>query len=63
VSGAAPIREIVRLAAGEHQCCTFFAFAVTVDARGVALEVTAPADGQSLLESVCVCVCVFGTAA
>jgi hypothetical protein len=41
----------------EHDCCPFFGFAVRVDGRGVALEVTAPADAQLLLES------VFGVAA
>jgi MerR family copper efflux transcriptional regulator len=49
---AAPLAEIGRLAAAEHACCPFFEFAITVDARGIALEVTAPADGQVLLESV-----------
>jgi DNA-binding transcriptional MerR regulator len=52
----APLAEIARLAGAEHDCCPFLAFAITVDGRGVALEVTAPADGQVLLES------VFGTA-
>jgi DNA-binding transcriptional MerR regulator len=53
----APLAEIARLTAAEYECCPFFAFAVTIDARGVALEVTAPADGQVLLEA------VFGTSA
>jgi hypothetical protein len=53
----APLAEIARIAAAEHDCCPFFTFAITIDAGGVALEVTAPADGQVLLES------VFGTSA
>ena len=53
----APLGEIARLAAAEYACCPFFGFAITVDARGVALEVTAPAEGRVLLES------VFGIAA
>ena len=49
---AAPLGEISRLAVAEHACCPFFAFTITVDARGVALEVTAPAHGRSLLDDV-----------
>lgn len=47
----APLDEITRLAAAELGCCSFFAFAITVDGRGVALEATAPADGQPVLEA------------
>ena len=49
---AAPLAEITRLATAEHDCCPFFAFAITVDGRGIALEVTAPPDGRVLVESV-----------
>lgn len=45
----ADLAEISRLAAAEHACCGFFAFALTVDRRGPALEVTAPADAQDVL--------------
>ncbi len=31
--------EIARLAGAEQDCCRFFAFALTIDARGLALEV------------------------
>ena len=48
----APLGEISRLAVAEHACCPFFAFTITVDGRGVALEVTAPADGRSVLDAV-----------
>lgn len=51
------LAEVARLAAAEHRCCPFFSFAVTVDARGLGLEVQAPADGQDVLTA------VFGTAA
>ena len=47
-----PLGEITRLAAAEHDCCPFFGFTVTIDGRGIALEVTAPADGHVLLASV-----------
>lgn len=53
----APLAEISRLAAAEHGCCSFFAFAITVDGRGVALEATAPADAHEMLEA------LFGVAA
>jgi DNA-binding transcriptional MerR regulator len=36
------VDELARLVAAEQRCCAFFAFAITVDARGVALEVRAP---------------------
>ena len=40
------------LVAAEQDCCRFFSFALTIDERGVALEVRAPADGQGLLDDV-----------
>ena len=49
--------EVARLAAAEHECCPFFSFAVTVDGRGLALEVRAPAEGAAVVTA------VFGTAA
>lgn len=49
---AAPLAEISRLATAEYDCCSFFAFVITVDGRGIALEVTAPTEGRALLESV-----------
>ena len=51
-----PLGEVARLAAAEYECCPFFAFALTVDARGAALEVTAPPDGAEVLAA------AFGTA-
>lgn len=53
----APLGEIVRLAAAEYECCPFFAFALTVDTRGTALEVTAPPAGAEILAA------TFGTRA
>jgi DNA-binding transcriptional MerR regulator len=43
------VTEIARLAAAEQECCRFFSFAVVIDERGTALEVHAPADGQTVL--------------
>ena len=37
-----PLGELIRLTAAEQDCCQFFNFAITVDSRGVALEVRAP---------------------
>jgi DNA-binding transcriptional MerR regulator len=48
----APLVEIARLARAEFECCPFFSFTVRIDTRGVVLEVTAPMDGQVLLDSV-----------
>lgn len=53
----APLDELARLARAEQGCCSFFAFAITVDERGLALEVRAPADAADLVAA------VFGTAA
>ena len=52
-----PLDELIRLAAAEQTCCQFFTFAVTVDTRGIALEVRAPGDALDLVHS------LFGVAA
>jgi hypothetical protein len=39
------------LVAAEHDCCRFFSFAITVDARGAALEVRAPDDAAPVVAS------------
>jgi hypothetical protein len=46
-----PVDEIARLAVAENGCCSFFAFALTVDDRGHALEVRAPAAAQPVLHA------------
>jgi DNA-binding transcriptional MerR regulator len=38
------VPELARLAVAEQECCRFLSFAITVDGRGIGLEVTAPAD-------------------
>jgi DNA-binding transcriptional MerR regulator len=43
------ITEVARLAAAEQGCCRFFTFDLVIDSRGIALEVHAPPDGQSVL--------------
>ena len=46
----APVGSIAELAAAEQSCCSFFAFAVTLDGRGAALEVRAPVEGLTMIE-------------
>lgn len=53
----APLAEVSRLAAAEQDCCQFFAFAITIDGRGVALEIRAADDALPVLHS------LFGAAA
>jgi DNA-binding transcriptional MerR regulator len=38
-----------RLIADEQTCCPFLSFALTVDQRGIALEIRAPEDGRDVL--------------
>ena len=47
-----PAAEVARLADAEQDCCRFFGFALTIDERGIALEVTAPDDAAPLLDAV-----------
>lgn len=52
-----PLDELTRLTVAEQGCCSFFAFALTVDDRGFALEVRAPQDALDVVTA------VFGAAA
>jgi MerR family transcriptional regulator, copper efflux regulator len=54
-AASVPIGDLMRLVAAEQDCCQFFQFAITVDTRGIALEVRAPDDALSIIES------MFGT--
>lgn len=54
-ASSVPVGEVMRLVAAERDCCQFFRFAITVDTRGVALEVRAPDDAADIVES------MFGT--
>jgi MerR family copper efflux transcriptional regulator len=54
-SASVPHDELMALVAAEQDCCQFFEFAITVDRRGVALEVRAAAEAQPIVES------LFGT--
>src|SRR5215210_4456133 len=44
-----PHDELIRLVAAEQDCCEFFQFAITVDRRGIALEVRAPEDARPIV--------------
>ena len=46
-----PLHELIRLTAAEQDCCQFLNFAITVDPRGTALEVTAAADAISIVHA------------
>ena len=48
---AVPAVELMRLVAAEQACCEFFRFAITVDTRGIALEVRAPSEARPIVES------------
>jgi DNA-binding transcriptional MerR regulator len=52
LSDDSDLAEVARLARAEWGCCSFFAFAVTVDSRGSALEVRAPDAAAELLAAV-----------
>jgi DNA-binding transcriptional MerR regulator len=43
--------DVATLAAAEQTCCSFFEFAVTVDGRGVGLEVQAPDEARPILDT------------
>ena len=53
----ADVNEIARLSVAEQDCCRFLSFALTVDDRGIGLEVRAPDDGQAVVHA------LFGTPA
>ena len=54
---AVPLDDLTRLAAAERECCQFLSLAITVDARGIGLEVTAPSDAVDIVHA------LFGEAA
>ena len=45
------VSTLAELAVREAECCAFFAFTITVDARGVWLAVDAPPDGRPVLDA------------
>lgn len=43
------VAALTSLVVAEHDCCGFFSFAITIDRRGVGLDITAPDEAQPLL--------------
>jgi len=48
---ALQLDELTAVVAAEQQCCAFFAFAITIDHRGVGLEVRAPEGAAAIVAS------------
>jgi MerR family transcriptional regulator, copper efflux regulator len=46
------VAELARLATAEHDCCRFLCFAITIDHRGVGVDITGPADASAVITSV-----------
>lgn len=51
LADSTPMTELARLVAAEQDCCQFLQFAITVDTRGIALQVTGPDDALPIVES------------
>lgn len=51
------LSELTRLVAAEQSCCAFLSFAITVDQRGIGLEVGGPEGAEELVTA------MFGSAA
>jgi DNA-binding transcriptional MerR regulator len=47
----AVLPEVARLATAERSCCGFFDFVITLDARGPALEVSAPPEAREIVDA------------
>jgi MerR family transcriptional regulator, copper efflux regulator len=45
------VAELARLTMAEQDCCRFFSFAITVDQRGIGLDVRAPDDALSIVHT------------
>ena len=48
---SAPLESLMHLTIAEQDCCQFFDFAITVDDRGIALEVRAPDDALPIVHA------------
>jgi DNA-binding transcriptional MerR regulator len=51
LAAGTPLDELMRLVAAEQDCCQFLEFAITVDTRGVGLEVRGPDDARTVIEA------------
>lgn len=52
-----PLDELTRLLAAEQHCCAFFTFVLTIDVRGIALDVRVPEGAEAIANA------LFGEAA
>ena len=50
LDSATPLDQLALLMQAEQRCCSFFAFSLTVDHRGIALEVRAPAESRAMVD-------------
>lgn len=50
LDAATPVGQLAELVAAERSCCNFFRFAITVDTRGVGLEVRTDADHRAVID-------------
>lgn len=48
---ATPLEELIQLTAADQRFSQFFDIAITVETRGIALEVRAPAEAVTMLQS------------
>ena len=48
--GDTDVAFLTELVVAEQRCCAFFSFAITIDGRGLGLEVRAPADAAQIVE-------------
>lgn len=46
-----PLAGLTALVAAEQRCCAFFSFSITVDGRGIGLEVRAPDGAQDVVSA------------
>lgn len=46
-----PVEALARITSAERQCCAFFSFSITLDGRGIGLEIRAPDGAQELVAS------------
>jgi hypothetical protein len=57
LDSAVDVGDVARLMQAEQACCEFFAFALTVDNRGIGVDVRAPEAAQEIVSA------LFGDAA
>ena len=50
-AAGADVNEIARLSVAEQDCCRFLSFALTVDGRGIGLDVRAPEDAKMVVHA------------